>query len=135
MDNKILFEEGKSELSPEGEKFLTNFIPIYSSTIFSNKIFDDQVSRIIIEGHTSSKGKDQDNMNLSFQRALAVTEFIDSINFPEKQALKQKLLAAGRGEIDSNQEIDSPEDRKVMFRFQFKRADLEELFNAKYNQP
>ncbi|MFN9175105.1 MAG: flagellar motor protein MotB [Synechocystis sp.] len=97
LDNKILFAEGKSDLSPEGKKFLTNFIPIYSQTIFSNKIFDDQVSRIIIEGHTSSKGKDQDNMNLSFQRALAVMEFINSINFPEKKALKEKLLAAGRG--------------------------------------
>ncbi len=133
LDNKILFDEGKANLKPEGKQFLNEFIPIYTQTIFSNKEFDDQVSRIIIEGHTSSKGEEKDNMELSFKRALAVTEYINSIEFPDKDKLKQKLLAGGRGEIDSNQEFDSPNDRKVMFRFQFKRGELGEIFNQKVN--
>jgi len=41
------------------------------------------------------------------------------------------LLAAGRGEIDSNQEFDSANDRKVMFRFQFKREELGEIFKLR----
>ncbi|MTF39045.1 OmpA/MotB family protein [Cyanobacterium aponinum] len=133
LDNKILFDEGKANLKPEGKQFLNNFIPVYSRTILSNKEFDNQVSRIIIEGHTSSKGEEKDNMELSFQRALAVTEYINTINFPDKDKFKQKLLAAGRGEIDANQEFDSPNDRKVMFRFQFKRGELGEIFNQKVN--
>ncbi|WPF89503.1 OmpA family protein [Cyanobacterium aponinum AL20118] len=133
LDNKILFDEGKANLKPEGKQFLNSFIPVYSRTILSNKEFDNQVSRIIIEGHTSSKGEEKDNMELSFQRALAVTEYINTIDFPDKDKFKRKLLAAGRGEIDSNQQIDSPEDRKVMFRFQFKREDLKEIFNQKVN--
>ena len=72
-------------------------------------------------------------MELSFKRALAVTEFISSIDFPDKDKFKQKLLAAGRGEIDFNQEFDSPNDRKVMFRFQFKREDLGQIFNQTVN--
>lgn len=128
LDDKILFDEGKAELKREGKIFLESFIPIYSETIFTEKQFEEQVSRIIIEGHTSSKGSEKDNMELSFQRALAVTEYISTIDFSSKDKFKQKLLAAGRGEIDSNQNIDDPKDRKVMFRFQFKREDLKQIF-------
>lgn len=128
LDDKILFDEGKAELKREGKIFLDSFIPIYSETIFTEKQFEEQVSRIIIEGHTSSKGSEKDNMELSFQRALAVTEYISTIDFSSKDKFKQKLLAAGRGEIDSNQNIDDPKDRKVMFRFQFKREDLKQIF-------
>jgi len=133
LPNEILFDEGSYQLKPQGKNFLKEFIPAFSDAIFSDKLIANQVSLIIIEGHTSSKGSEKDNMELSFKRALAVTEYINTINFPEKDKFKQKLLAAGRGEIDSNQEIDSPEDRKVMFRFQFKREDLKEIFNQKIN--
>lgn len=121
LDNKILFDEGKAQLKIEGKEFLDNFIPIYSNIIFTEKQFEQQVSRIIIEGHTSSKGSEKDNMELSFQRALAVTQYISTMDFKTKDKLKQKLLAAGRGEINSNQNFDNPQDRKVMFRFQFRR--------------
>lgn len=60
-------------------------------------------------------------MELSFERALAVTEYIDTINFSNQDKFRKKLLAAGRGNIDANKAFDDPKDRKVMFRFQFKR--------------
>lgn len=133
LPNEILFDEGSYKLKTQGKNFLKEFIPAFSEAIFSDELIANQVSLIIIEGHTSSKGSEKDNMELSFQRALAVTEYINTIDFPDKDKFKQKLLAAGRGEIDSNQEIDSPEDRKVMFRFQFKREDLKDIFNQKIN--
>ncbi|MGI0482596.1 OmpA/MotB family protein [Geminocystis sp. CENA526] len=133
LPNEILFDEGSYQLKPQGRSFLKEFIPAFSETIFADDLISSQVSLIIIEGHTSSKGSEKDNMELSFKRALAVTEYINSIEFPDKDKFKQKLLAAGRGEISANQEFDSPDDRKVVFRFQFKRKDLEGIFNQKVN--
>lgn len=133
LPNEILFDEGSYQLKPQGKIFLREFIPAFSEAIFADELIANQVSLIIIEGHTSSKGSEKDNMELSFKRALAVTEYINSIEFSDQDKFKQKLLAAGRGEIDSNQEFDSANDRKVMFRFQFKREDLGEIFNQKVN--
>ncbi|MEB3308678.1 MAG: OmpA family protein [Snowella sp.] len=136
LANKILFDENSAVLKPEGKRFLQEFIPIYSKTIFSNPKFDQQVIRIIIEGHTSSKGSEQDNVNLSLKRSLSVSDYILSqqLDFPEKNQLKKKLMAAGRGEIDSQQKFDDPQDRKVVFRFQFKREDLKLFENSKQNK-
>lgn len=131
LDDKILFDEGKAILKPQGKRFLKDFIPLYAETIFTDERFDNQVSRIIIEGHTSLKGSKKDNMELSFQRALAVTEYIDTINFSNQDKFRKKLLAAGRGNIDANKAFDDPKDRKVMFRFQFKREDLGQVFKNK----
>lgn len=36
-------------------------------------------------------------------------------------------MTSGRGEIDANHTKDNPSDRKVVFRFQFRREDFGEL--------
>lgn len=46
------------------------------------------------------------------------------MNFPTKAPLSQKILAAGRGEIESDKTRDNPSDRKVVFRFQFRSDEL-----------
>jgi len=45
-------------------------------------------------------------------------------------------MAAGRGEIDSQQKFDDAQDRKVVFRFQFKREDFKAFdeFKTKVNE-
>ncbi|AFZ12766.1 OmpA/MotB domain protein [Crinalium epipsammum PCC 9333] len=127
---RLLFDEGSAELKPEGKKFLQEFIPVYSQVIFSNNKFDEQITRIVIEGHTSSEGSDKVNLELSLRRSLSVSDYIFSnqLNFKTKGQLRNKILAAGRGEIDANQKIDNPSDRKVVFRFQFKREDFSKWF-------
>ena len=69
-------------------------------------------------------------MELSLRRALSVSDYIFSqqLNFKTKQPFKQKILASGRGEIDADQSQDNSSDRKVVFRFQFRREDFGELF-------
>jgi outer membrane protein OmpA-like peptidoglycan-associated protein len=129
LEDKILFDEGQAVLNLQGQKFLSEFIPLYSEIIFSNPEYEKQVIRIIIEGHTSSKGEEKANLELSFKRALAVNEYISTLDFPTKEKFTKKLLAGGRGEIDAKQYFDDPKDRKVMFRFQFKREDLQHIFN------
>ena len=74
-------------------------------------------------------------MELSLRRALSVSDYIFSqqLDFKTKQKFKQKILASGRGEIDANQSKDSPSDRKVVFRFQFRREDFSELIKRANN--
>ncbi|MFQ4146805.1 flagellar motor protein MotB [Chlorogloeopsis sp. ULAP02] len=121
----ILFSKGSAELKPEGKKFLRRFIPIYSDVIFSKPEFEKEVSRVVIEGHTSSQGDYKNNLELSLQRSASVTKYIFyEMNFSNKTRLSQKILAAGRGEIEAEQSFDKPSDRKVIFRFQFRSHDL-----------
>ncbi len=129
IGDRILFDEGSAELKPAGKQFLKQFIPIYSDVIFSDALFENQITRVVIEGHTSSKGSDKLNMELSLRRALSVSDYIFSqqLNFDSKQQFRQKILASGRGEIDADQRKDNPSDRKVVFRFQFRREDFGEL--------
>lgn len=130
LDDRILFDEGSAELKPEGKQFLQQFIPIYSNVIFSDQLFDRQITRVIIEGHTSSKGSDKNNMELSLRRALSVSDYIFSnqLQFPTKKRFNHKILASGRGEIDAEQKFDNPSDRRVVFRFQFRREDFKDFF-------
>lgn len=68
-------------------------------------------------------------MELSLLRSLSVSKYIFSkdLKFDTKSRLKQKIMAAGRGEIES-QKIDNPADRKVVFRFQFRGEEFAEWY-------
>lgn len=124
--DRILFDDNSSVLKTEGKEFLKAFIPVYSEVVFSNSQFSEQISRIIIEGHTSSAGTRTRNIELSLERALAVSNYIlsEQVNFSQQPQFQDKLLVSGRGEIDADQTQDNPGDRKVTFRFQFRRESL-----------
>ncbi|WP_373527853.1 flagellar motor protein MotB [Nostoc sp.] len=125
IQESILFAKASTELKPEGKAFLRRFIPVYSGVIFSKPEFDQEISRVVIEGHTSSEGDDKTNLQLSLLRASSVYTYIFyDMNFPTKAPLSQKILAAGRGEIESDKKRDNPGDRKVVFRFQFRSDEL-----------
>ena len=128
IGDRILFDSGSAELKPEGKKFLQEFIPAYSQIIFSRNDFENTIARVIIEGHTSSKGDEYTNMNLSLKRSLSVADYISSkMSFANQDNFRSKILAAGRGEIDAEKTIDNPSDRKVVFRFQLKPPDWQKL--------
>lgn len=125
IQESILFAKGSTELKPEGKAFLRRFIPVYSSVIFSKPEFDKEISRVVIEGHTSSDGDDKTNLKLSLLRSSSVYNYIFyDMKFSTKAPLSQKILAAGRGEIESDKKRDNPGDRKVVFRFQFRSDEL-----------
>lgn len=129
IQDKILFDEGSAELTPKGKAFLKRFIPVYSQVIFSHSAIENQITRVVIEGHTSSKGEYEDNLELSLLRSLSVSKYIFSkdLNFKTKQRLKKKILASGRGEIEARS-TDNPADRKVIFRFQFKGEEFSQWY-------
>lgn len=127
----VLFDQNSAELNPQGKKFLQQLIPVYSRIIFSREEFQDAVRHVIVEGHTSSEGEQDFNLRLSLQRAAAVTDYISSeLEFATKSQFQQKLLAAGRGERDADPKTDNPNDRKVVFRFQLRRVNLQNFLTT-----
>ncbi|CCN34623.1 putative chemotaxis protein MotB [Vibrio nigripulchritudo SO65] len=118
--DSILFDRNQYRLKPSGKTFLDQFIPIYSDVIFQSKQTSDEVSRIVIEGHSSSEGSFDRNMELSVLRANSVAKYINSMDFEHKLPFFDKAMISGRGPIEANQEATDPADRKVKFRFQFK---------------
>ncbi|MFS1879454.1 flagellar motor protein MotB [Vibrio splendidus] len=118
--DSILFDRNQYRLKPSGKAFLDQFVPIYSDVIFQSKQTSDEVSRIVIEGHSSSEGSFDRNMELSVLRANSVAKYINSMDFAHKLPFFDKAMISGRGPIEANQEATDPADRKVKFRFQFK---------------
>ncbi len=108
IGDRILFDEDSATLNTNGRKFLRQFIPAYSKTIFTlPDQLGEQVTRISIEGSTSSSGSDRENMDLSLRRASAVYQYIfNDASFPRfdtKNRLRERMLVSGRGELDANQ--------------------------------
>ncbi len=137
IQESILFAQGSTELKPQGKDFLRRFIPVYSRVIFSKQEIESEVSRVVIEGHTSSEGDDKTNMELSVLRASSVYKFIFyDMKFSTKASLSQKILAAGRGEIEADKTGDNPADRKVLFRLQFRSDELakKSFINKSHNK-
>ncbi|EGQ8097234.1 chemotaxis protein MotB [Vibrio parahaemolyticus] len=118
--DSILFDRNEYRLKTSGKEFLDQFVPIYSNVIFQSDRTADEVSRIVIEGHSSSEGAFNRNMELSVLRANSVAEYINDMTFEHKHPFFEKAVISGRGPIEANQEQTDPSDRKVKFRFQFK---------------
>jgi outer membrane protein OmpA-like peptidoglycan-associated protein len=129
LQDSILFDRNSDQLKLEGQQLLQKVIPIYSEVIFETPKLKENVERVIIEGHTSVYGNADFNMKLSLLRAWEVTNYtLYKMPFPNKDhksELEQKIMVVGRGENDAEDKSgDSPNDRKVIFRIQFKGQDL-----------
>jgi outer membrane protein OmpA-like peptidoglycan-associated protein len=119
LDN-ILFSHNSSKMTEDGETFLERFIPVYSRGIYKNPEAAEEVVRVLVEGYSSSVGDIGYNMTLSLERANAVMSGILGMDFTHKNDFLKKLTISGRGEAEASQEQALAEDRKVMFRLQFK---------------
>ncbi|WP_418642398.1 OmpA family protein [Vibrio chaetopteri] len=120
ITDSILFDLNDYKLKASGQEFLEKFIPIYSDAIFQSQATADEVSRVVIEGHSSSEGAFDRNMELSVLRANSVIAFVNSMKFSNKQRFFDKAVISGRGSIEARQDVADASDRKVKFRFQFK---------------
>ena len=88
----------------------------------------DNLSRIIIEGHTDDEGNYIYNLELSQDRALSVVKYILSDNVNEKffNDVEQYVSAIGRSKADliiKDNEVLKAESRRVEFKFQLKDED------------
>lgn len=130
FDGDILFEKGSSTLSHTGKKNLADFFPTYVGVLLSHP-FKDQVSAIVIEGHTDPTGDYLHNLDLSQARASSVVRMIYSKkfpDFPQKIELQKLISANGRSYSDpvlvkGAQTIDAAKSRRVVFKFLLKDDD------------
>ncbi|MBR1522817.1 MAG: OmpA family protein, partial [Lachnospiraceae bacterium] len=132
FDASILFDYNKSTLKPSGKEFLAEFLPRYADVLLSNK-YKDNISEILIEGHTDTEGDYLFNLELSQRRALAVAEYClgddsDILSDKQLEEMRDLISATGRSYsnpiYDENGEIDMEASRRVEFLFQLKDEEM-----------
>ncbi len=131
--DSVLFDINQSELKSEGVSFLNRFLPVYGETLFKDPAISNEITRIIIEGHTSSEGSTEHNMSLSLKRANSVFDYINKLEFAQREALVNKIQVSGRGFLDADRTTSLAKDRKVIFRMQFKSDEAFGRFLSELN--
>jgi outer membrane protein OmpA-like peptidoglycan-associated protein len=122
--DSVLFGFNEKTLKEEGKEFLNKFIPVYSGVIFSDPNISDEITRVVIEGHTSVDGTLAYNMQLSLGRANSVYQHINTMTIKGyKSDFLQKIQVAGRGPMDAGEAVSEQKARKVIFKMQFKSED------------
>ncbi len=100
---KIRFEPAKAEISPESHALLDKLLSIVETC---------PEARIIISGHTDSKGGDSFNMDLSLRRAEAVADYLAA-----QGVASSRLSAVGYGEArpvaDNDTEAGRARNRRI----------------------
>jgi len=135
---QVLFDEGKSDVTPTFKNILKEFLPRYLRVVLQDK-YKDKIAEIRIEGHTNTKPINKtgdpyiDNMELSQNRARNVLGFLRQqdcfINLEKikKDRLQFWLTANGLSygrtvdkyfkiAFGGNQPIDNNKSRRVEFR-------------------
>ena len=131
-----LFRLNSYELSPKGKAYLAKFVPVYFNTILKDKKIRDNISQIIIEGHTDSQAfsgakSDEEryfkNMDLSLKRASSVAEYIVYSSYNGKKSYEKDLfkLLSVQGKSSSepvfvNGKEDFSKSRRVELKIMFK---------------
>ena len=131
----LLFGYNSSLLTQEGKDFLDDFFPRYISILLSDE-YIGYISEIIIEGHADPRGGYIRNLELSQDRALAVSTYMladDSRLFGlfdgDDQILLRKIVTAnGRSFSDpiltADGTVDMDRSRRVEIEFQLKDEDM-----------
>ncbi|WP_428269372.1 OmpA family protein [Haliangium sp.] len=98
LSGAVLFRSGKTELLPVAREQLADVARALRDV--------DEDKRIVVEGHTDSRGSSRSNQRLSRKRAEAVRRFLISEGVPRKQ-----ISAEGKGEEVPIADNDTAEGR------------------------
>lgn len=122
----VFFDKKSSTVSMKGTEYLEDFIPQYINILLSDR-FRDEISQIIVEGHTDTDGGYMYNLKLSQDRALSVVQQVFAPEFPKfsyQEELKTVITANGRSFsvpiLDDSGVIDLDKSRRVEFKFRLK---------------
>ena len=116
IDSAVLFDVNKSDISEEGQAFLTDFWNVYTS-VLSAEEYDGFLDTIIVEGHADPSGNYDDNQILSENRAAAVLEYCENLG-GSVAPLRSIGYSSDRPIYGEDGEIDYDASRRVAFRFQ-----------------
>ncbi len=126
LASNILFGSGEATLKPEAKVELKRAFEEYIGTLITNPSIKSHLDKIIIEGHTDSVGSYIYNLNLSQKRALAVMEYLLTLDFTKKHNIQPLMIASGRAYQDVIV-VDGVEDkeasRRIEIKFRLKNED------------
>lgn len=126
IDEKLLFSNNDFELKDEGKEYLKRFIPIYVKLLILDESIKNEVSQVIIEGHTDDIGSYIYNMELSQKRAFEVLRYIykEMGDFEGKSEFEKYVTANGKSKIDliidGDGNVDRDKSRRVEIKFKLK---------------
>lgn len=134
LSSNILFDEGEFELKQSSQVALKEAIYDYFYTILENEEINKHIDKIIIEGHTNTKGTFLYNLELSQKRAYSVMDFLLSLDFKKKENLKKLIVASGRSFLDpvfdKNGIEDQNESRRIEIKFSLRNEEaIKEIAN------
>jgi len=135
----VFFDYDSNKVSSSGSQYMAEFIPKYVSILLSDQ-FKDEISQIIVEGHTDGQGSYLYNLNLSQERALSVIQTIFSEEFPNfgnKEAFGRMITANGRSFSDpvvANGVVDAEKSRRVVFKFRLKEEQMLDKIQSLLNE-
>lgn len=126
MDEKLLFESGKTEVATRGKEALAELAKVLAS---------EKDLTVMVEGHTdnvplSGTGAIKDNWDLSVLRATSITKIL--LQNPGVES--NRVVPAGRGEFvpvgDNNTKEGKAQNRRTEIIITPKLGELLELLNS-----
>ncbi|MFW5992451.1 MAG: OmpA family protein [Halanaerobiaceae bacterium] len=132
----VLFETASAEIRREFKNQLKQVIPQYVEVLLSEK-HRDNISQIIIEGHTDDTGSYSYNLDLSQRRAANVVKYILGEEFPDfknKELLKQYITASGKSESKLIRKSDGSINRILSRRVEIKFNITDQYFIDKMRE-
>lgn len=120
LSSKVLFDEGEFQLKDESKNSLKEALYDYFQTILANDEINRYIDKIVIEGHTNSKGNYLYNLELSQKRAFSVMDFLLSLNFENQDKLQKLISASGRAFLDPIYQENGVEDSEASRRIEIK---------------
>jgi len=109
----LSFEYREARVRAKGRDFLEDIVPRLAGIVCSKEVHRD-VDSLIIEGHTDSRGGDDENTQLSARRATAVMVYARRILAGLDGELEKCFLSLSRATGRGKQELiqaDGQEDR------------------------
>lgn len=133
-EDRLNFEFGKSTLTTEADRFLTDMMPRYAALVCGP--LESHVDSVVIEGHTDDRGDDSMNLRLSQERSFRVmTKGLDVIERVEptvSPCFQRLTSASGRGRQDliSHPEtgVDRNKSRRVILKLRLRAGSPHDLF-------
>jgi len=126
LASNILFEVGQASLKDEAKVELKKAFEQYIGTLVKDKAIKPHLDKIIIEGHTDSDGSYIYNLNLSQKRALAVMEYLLTLDFTRQHNIQSLMAASGRAYLDAikvNGVEDKDASRRIEIKFTLRNED------------
>ena len=133
------FQLDRAEIPSTGVGFLETFVPRLTDTIY-HPDFRNDISSVVVEGHTDSSGNDAHNLELSQKRSMSVVSKCINILEPgtsdnssegKRDYFLRVLSASGRGRqdliYDPDKQENHPQSRRVIFKIRVRSIEEKKI--------